>query len=71
MCASSEPHSREQELDVVHHLLGLAGRVADRDGLAGVEILRHLAAQVDRVAGDHRLAEVVAELLLRDTCRRC
>ena len=39
-------------------------RIADRDRLARVEILRHLAAQVDRVAGDDGLAEVVAELLL-------
>jgi len=55
----------QQQLDVVHHLLGLAGRVADRDRRTGVEILRHLAAQVDGAPGDHRLTEVVAEVLLR------
>src|SRR5260221_12761376 len=55
---------REQQRDVGHALLGLAGGIADRDILARVEGLRHLTAQIDRRSGDHRLAEIVVERLL-------
>ena len=50
----------EQERHVRHRPLGLPGRIADRDRLPGVEVLRHLAAQVDGVPGDHRLARSLA-----------
>jgi hypothetical protein len=56
---------REQRLDVRHHLLGLGGGIPDVDALAGVQVLCHLTAQVDGVASDHRLAQVVVEPLLR------
>ena len=55
----------EQQVDVGHGALRLRLDVADADGLAGVEVLADLAAYVDGVAGDDRLAEVVVEVLLR------
>ena len=61
----------EQQLDVVHRLLGLAGRVTHGDALAGVQILRDLAAQVHGVTRDHGLAQVVVEVLLGVGVARC
>ncbi len=55
----------QQRRDVRHHLLGLGFGVARPHVLAGVEVLRHLAAQVNRVTGHHRLAQVVVQPLLR------
>src|SRR3990167_6714657 len=55
----------EQEFYVLHGLARLHRGVADKEALAGLEILRDLAAEEDdRPAGNHRLAEVVVELLL-------
>ena len=58
------PGLGQQRLDVRHHLLGLGGGVAGVHALAGIQVLRYLAAQVDRVAGHHRLAQVVVQPLL-------
>jgi MFS family permease len=55
----------QQRPDVRHHLLGLRLGITHARVLARVEVLRHLAAQVDGVAGYHRLAQVVVQPLLR------
>src|SRR6266568_8208221 len=55
----------EEELDVVHDLAGLPGRIADRDRLPRMEILRYLSAEVDSASSHDGLAEVVGETLLR------
>ncbi len=54
----------EQDLGAIHRVLGLRRGIADADDLA-VEVHGGLAAQVDRVAGAHRHADVVVELLFR------
>ena len=65
MCHPRRPAGfLEQQGDVGHRLFRLAGRVADGQALPGVQVLGDLATQVDRVAGDHRLAEVVVQVLL-------
>ena len=56
---------REQQFDVVHHLVSLSGGIADTDILARLQILRDLATQVDDTVGHDCLTEVVREVLLR------
>ena len=65
MCSSVAAGLLEQLLDVLHRLLGLRLDVADADVLGRVEVLADLAAQIDGVAGDDGLAQVVVEVLLR------
>src|SRR5262245_39487838 len=48
--------------DVGHRLLGLRRDVADAYRRGGVEVLAHLTAQIDGVAGDDGLAEIVVEV---------
>ena len=56
----------EQHLDVRHGLLGLAGRIADGDALAVSRSCPIWPRNEDHgAARDHRLAEIVVELLLR------
>ena len=69
MCSTDAPASASRVSHVRHDLLGLAGGVPDVDVLAGVQVLRHLPAQVDGVAGHHRLAQVVVEPLFRIALR--
>ena len=60
------PALLEQQRDVGHRLLGLRlRRRRSPTDSRRVEVLADLAAQVDGVAGDHGLAEVVVERLLR------
>ena len=42
-----------------------AAYVADADRLPSIQVLPDLPAQIDRVAGYHRLAEIIVEVLLR------
>ena len=53
----------EQQVDVGHGLLGLRGDVAHADVFRCVEVLPDLPAQVDGVAGDDGLAQVVVQVL--------
>ena len=57
----------EKLADVLHHLVGLLDRVVALDVFRRVQILRTLAAQPDRAAAacDHRLGQIVVQLLLR------
>jgi 4-methylaminobutanoate oxidase (formaldehyde-forming) len=56
----------DQLTDVLHHLVGLLDRIGATDVGCGVEILRALAAQEDHGAAcDHRLTQIVVEVLLR------
>src|SRR5208282_1076011 len=54
----------EEKLDVVHDLAGLADRISDRDRLPRLQVLGHLPAKIDGVAGYDSLAEIVGEALL-------
>ena len=45
-------------------MLGLTYRIAYSYVIPGVQILSDLATQINRVAGDNRLTEVVVEILL-------
>ena len=64
-CSTDAPASASSVSTFVITCSAWAAGIPDVDALAGVQVLRHLTAQVDGFASDHRLAQVVVEPLLR------
>ena len=54
----------QQLFNILHRLLRLRPRVAEANQIAG-EIGANLAANVDGIAGPHRLAQIVVQRLVR------
>lgn len=54
----------QQLFNILHCLLRLRPRVAEANQIAG-EVGANLAANVDGIAGPHRLAQIVVQRLVR------
>ena len=54
----------QQLFNILHCLLRLRPRVAEANQIAG-EVDANLAANVDGIAGPHRLAQIVVQRLVR------